>query len=167
MQKNEFLFIIKLQKRSESNEKVTPDSQYGKLSILQKERSNRRCWIIRVNNSPRCWMKNIEGCFLSRVAMESGSRDRHVAERSALGSPFGRAGCPVRGSLRGSHVPIGAAQPSNGVPSQSACSADSSPIGRAKGAVSAGAHRPVTQEKKEYLMISPGFGACYRQRNCV
>ena len=63
MQKREFLFIIKLQKRSESNEKVTPDSQYGKLSILQKERSNRRCWIIRVNNSPRCWMKNIEGCF--------------------------------------------------------------------------------------------------------
>ena len=27
-------------------------------------------------------------------------------ERSDLGSPYGRAGCPVRGSLRGSHVPI-------------------------------------------------------------
>ena len=30
----------------------------------------------------------------------------HGMERSDLGSPFGRAGCPVRGSLRGSHVPI-------------------------------------------------------------
>ena len=53
-------------------------------------------------------------------------------ERSDLGSPFGRADCPVWGSLRGSHVPMDASQPSNGVPSQSACSADSSPIGRAK-----------------------------------
>ena len=55
-------------------------------------------------------------------------------ERSDLGSPFGRAGCPVRGSLRGSHVAITRFQTANGVPSQSACSADSSPIGRAKGA---------------------------------
>ena len=30
----------------------------------------------------------------------------HGMERSDLGSPFGRAGCPERGSLRGSHVPI-------------------------------------------------------------
>ena len=63
----------------------------------------------------------------------------HGMERSDLGSPFGRAGCPGRGRLRGSRVPMDASQPSNGVPSQSACSADSSPKGRAKGAVSASA----------------------------
>ena len=54
-------------------------------------------------------------------------------ERSDLGSPYGRAGCPERGSLRGCrtieiHLFLTA------VPSQSACSADSSPKGRAKGA---------------------------------
>ncbi len=59
------------------------------------------------------------------------------AERSDLGSPFGRAGCPARGSLRGSGVTITRFQTANVVPSQSACSADSSPKGRAKGAVSA------------------------------
>ena len=36
----------------------------------------------------------------------NGARSWCVTERSDLGSPFGRAGCPVRGSLRGSHVPI-------------------------------------------------------------
>ena len=60
-------------------------------------------------------------------------------ERSDLGSPFGRAGCPARGSLRGSHVTITRFQTSNVVPSQSACSADSSPKGRAKGAIGASA----------------------------
>ena len=40
---------------------------------------------------------------------------------------------PHRGRLRGSHVPMRRSEPSNAVPSQSACSADSSPKGRAKG----------------------------------
>ena len=72
-------------------------------------------------------------------------------ERSDLGSPFGRAGCPVRGSLRGSGVPMDASQSSNGVPSQSACSADSSPKGRAKGAAA-----PVRSQ-----MLRPGRGGSY------
>ena len=72
-------------------------------------------------------------------------------ERSDLGSPFGRAGCPVWGRLRGSGVPMDASQSSNGVPSQSACSADSSPKGRAKGAAA-----PV-----RFQMLRPGRGGSY------
>ena len=63
----------------------------------------------------------------------------HGTERSDLGSPFGRAGCPVwglPGRVRRSDTRF---QPSTWAPSQSACSADSSPKGRAKGAVSASA----------------------------
>ena len=55
------------------------------------------------------------------------------AERSDLGSPYGGAGCPARGRLRGQHMNFGY-HFLTAVPSQSACSADSSPKGRAKGA---------------------------------
>ena len=53
-------------------------------------------------------------------------------ERSDLGSPFGRAVCPVWGRLRGRRTIEMHLFPTT-VPSQSACSADSSPKGRAKG----------------------------------
>ena len=89
--------------------------------------------------APPAWFRFCVPRSCNRVSHRKIEICQCDSERSDLGSPFGRAGCPVRGSLRGSHVPIGAAQPSNGVPSQSACSADSSPKGRAKGAVSASA----------------------------
>ena len=63
-----------------------------------------------------------------------------VWSEATLALPLGELAAPPRGRLRGSRVPIDAAQFSNGVPSQSACSADSSPKGRAKSAVSAGAN---------------------------
>ena len=55
------------------------------------------------------------------------------AERSDLGSPYGRAGCPCGAYLRGCRTIEMHLFPT-AVPSQSACSADSSPKGRAKGA---------------------------------
>ena len=49
-----------------------------------------------------------------------------------LGSPSGGAGCPVRGRLRGQYIDFFCYY-LTAAPSQSACSADSSPKGRAKG----------------------------------
>ena len=49
-----------------------------------------------------------------------------------LGSPSGGAGCPERGSPERANVAVFCCHYLTAVPSQSACSADSSPKGRAK-----------------------------------
>ena len=75
---------------------------------------------------------------------------------------------PLWGSLRGSHVTITQFQTSNGAPSQSACSADSSPIGRAKGAVSASANCRFSHSQptgEEYDSPHSGW-AKYPIKNC-
>ena len=68
------------------------------------------CRILRIDDKKMDYFIMCLSSLLSRTKncslASNGARSWCVTERSDLGSPFGRAGCPVRGSLRGSHVPI-------------------------------------------------------------